>query len=803
MAVGVNVDQVPVRTMDAEALAAVSAERKLALSIEDMQAIQAQYVAWERDPTEVELEVWAQTWSEHCKHRVLNARITYTDADGQTQVIDSLFDTYIRQPTEQLMRERPDFVLSAFHDNAGFIRFDDERAVGLKVETHNHPSAIEPYAGANTGLGGVIRDILGAGQGAEPIASLDVFCVGRPDTPAADVAAAGVIHPLGILRGVVRGVRDYGNRMGIPTVGGALVLDDGYLHNPLVYCGTAGLIPVAAIPKQTRPGQRILVLGGRTGRDGLRGATFSSASLDAQSREADQGAVQIGNPIEEKKAADCLLAARREGLVACVTDCGAGGLSSAVGEMGRDHGARIDLEKVPLKAADLTAWEIFLSESQERMVLAVEPQHVARLQELARRYASECTDIGEITGRGVLEVYAQGQPVCALPAEALHDAPQRQMVAVSRGHGGQSERAAARPTGCDDDAAALRGVLGSLDVCSREPIVREYDFEVQGHTVGKRLAGPGGDCPGDAAVLAVQGSGRGLALSVALHPGYAADPYRMGQASVDEALRQVVVSGADPDQVALLDNLCLGHPDDPAVLGDLVELVQGMAAAAQVAGLPFVSGKDSFYNGYETATGMVSIPPTLLISAMGIVPQVARRVPTQVRRGGERIGVLGVTRAEIGGTAYARWRGMSDGVVPAWDGEVAMAVYRRYHAAVQQGWITAAHDVSDGGLAVTLAEMGFGLRAGLAVDLAALPVAGEVGLGARLFAESLGRIVFTCAAEDAGAVAEHFAGLPFTWLGETVSGAARLRVRQGDDVVMDESLDELKAIWKQALTQYY
>jgi phosphoribosylformylglycinamidine synthase len=291
---------IPIRTLSGEELKSLSDAMKLSLSREDMEVVQGIYREWDREPTDVEMEVIAQTWSEHCKHRIFAATIQHETERG-SETVDSLFKTYIKKPSERIMESKPGFVLSCFHDNAGFIKLDEEQAICLKVETHNHPSAIEPYAGANTGIGGVVRDILGAGLGAKPVANLDVFCFGAPDTDAATIKGKDVIHPLGIMRGVVRGVRDYGNRMGIPTVSGAIQFDPTYIYNPLVFAGTAGVIPRRYIDKAMRPGLKIVVIGGRTGRDGLKGATFSSASLTGDSHVEDQSAVQIGNPIEEKR----------------------------------------------------------------------------------------------------------------------------------------------------------------------------------------------------------------------------------------------------------------------------------------------------------------------------------------------------------------------------------------------------------------------------------------------------------------------------------------------------------------------
>lgn len=814
---------IPLRTLTDAELEALNAERKLSLSLDDMRAIRDQFKGIDRDPTDVELEVLAQTWSEHCKHRIFNAVIHHA-CDDREEVIDGIFPTHIRRMTEKLMERKPDFVLSAFHDNAGFIRLDDRLAVGLKVETHNHPSAIEPYAGSNTGLGGVLRDILGAGKGARPVASLDVFCLGNPDTDPASLDDESVIHPLGILRGVVRGVRDYGNRMGIPTIAGAIHFDDGYCFNPLVFCGTAGVLPIDQIEKQVEPGYRILVLGGRTGRDGLRGATFSSASLDAQSREEDQGAVQIGNPIEEKKAADCLLHAREQGLIECVTDCGAGGLSSAVGEMGAEHGASIELDRVPLKEPGLTGWEIFLSESQERMVLAVKPQNVDRMYELAELYETECVEIGTINQDGCLRVRHHGEEICCLDCDFLHTAPRKTLVSTFRhaaepeaGRGPRSAESIqpgrqdaggsggpALPGSPEPDwAADLHAVLRHFNMSSREPIIREYDHEVLGNTLSKPLAGPGGDGPADATVFGVDGSERCVALGLSVLPAYHADPFRMAQATVDETIRQLVVAGADPDRVALLDNFCLGTPEDPDVLGELVETVKGMSEAARLCGAPFISGKDSFYNCYETDDGTQSIPPTLLVSGLGVIENKKDITGAVIRKTDSNICLLGLSRPEMGGSIYARIIGAQGGEVPSWNADRAMTSYRLLHTAIRNGWILSAHDASEGGLAAALAEMGFSLRAGIDVRLEAVPVEDDPSPAEILFAESTGRILFEVPSEHLDSVTGHFRDVPFAVLGSTCAAPLHLTIRHGERKILDESLETLKESWKNGLTPYY
>jgi phosphoribosylformylglycinamidine synthase II len=784
--------------LEGDDLLALSQFMKLSLSREDMLAVQEIYREWKREPTDVELEVIAQTWSEHCKHRIFGATIEHHHG-GETETIRSLFKTYIYDVSHRIFDKKPGFVLSAFHDNAGFIELDDDLAICLKAETHNHPSAIEPYAGANTGLGGVIRDILGAGKGAKPIGSLDVFCFGAPDTSMSHIKADDVIHPLGVMRGVVRGVRDYGNRMGIPTVSGAIQFDDSYIYNPLVFCGTAGVIRKKDIEKEVKAGMRIIAVGGRTGRDGLHGATFSSAALDTESHEEDQQAVQIGNPIEEKKAADFVLAARDKGLIESVTDCGAGGFSSACGEMLETCGGVIDLDQVKLKEPGLVSWEVFISESQERMVLAVNEASLPELQKLADLYETEMTELGSADGSGILKVTHHGQTVCQLDCSKLHDAPVRKLKATWETKTGPVDAPILASPG-----ASLKDLLTDFAIVSREPIIREYDHEVQGNTVLKPLAGASGDAPQDAAVLRVSGSKRLMSMSVAILPEWGkTDPYAMGTACVDECVRQLVASGADPDRIAILDNFCMGNPDAEEELGALVETVKGIATAAEAYGAPFVSGKDSFYNYFETEDGPVSIPVTILISGMGVIEEASHVTGASLRRPDSLLAIIGHTQSALGGSVFARRQKLENAEVPATSLDEAFACYRQYYEAIKQGLILSAHDVSEGGLAVTLAEAAFSGKAGLEIDLCSLPMDNDASKAAMLFGESPSRLVIEVAPENLEKVATLFEGLPFAALGRATSAHASLVVEWGKETLINEPIEELKSLWKNGLAQYY
>ncbi len=787
---------IPIRHLSGEELKSLSDKMKLSLSREDMEVVQGIYKEWDREPTDVEMEVIAQTWSEHCKHRIFAASITHETERG-VETVDSLFKTYIKKPSERIMEKKPGFVLSCFHDNAGFIALDEEKAVCLKVETHNHPSAIEPYAGANTGIGGVVRDILGAGQGAKPIANVDVFCFGAPDTAAASIKGKDVIHPLGIMRGVVRGVRDYGNRMGIPTVSGAIQFDPTYIYNPLVYAGTAGVIPRKYIDKKMRPGLKIIVIGGRTGRDGLKGATFSSASLTGDSHVEDQSAVQIGNPIEEKKAADFILAARDLDLIEFITDCGAGGFSSAAGEMLSETGGALYLDNAPLKEQGLVSWQVFISESQERMVLAVNEASLPKLQELADMFQTELTILGHSDDTGILKVWHHGELVCELDNSKLHDAPIRQLQA--RFFKAESFEKLQKDDA--DLAGRLQQVLADFAVCSREPIIREYDHKVQGNTLLEPLAGASGDGPQDGSVIAIDGSSKAMAIGLSLLPEWGkTDPRAMGRASMDETMRSLTLVGADPDQIGLLDNFCMGNPNDPDELGRLVECVKGIADAAEEFQAPFISGKDSFYNYYETEDGPINIPVTFLCSGIGIVEDQAHVTGSSLRRDNSVLCLIGATKNELGGSVYARIVGFAGHEVPQTDCAGNLEMYRAFHKARKAGLILSAHDISEGGLAVAAAEMSFSGKGGLEIDLAK---AFDGLATVAMFSESTGRILIETSADAVAELAEHFAGYSFSVIGKSTAAHRDVVFMHGGNEVVKQSVASLKSLWQKRLAAFY
>lgn len=852
-----RVAQVPLRQADDAELLRISRVGVLALNLEEMHAMRDYFSRIGRDPTDGELETIAQTWSEHCSHKTFKARVSYrTSAPGKTSSatsepdtqlypayhllrqnceIDSLIRTFLMTATNKILAARKtgapgaasqsptDWVLSAFVDNAGIIAFTDDYEVSFKVETHNHPSALEPFGGANTGVGGVVRDVLGVS--ALPIANTDVLCFGPPDLhPTA--LLPGVLPPQRICEGVVAGVRDYGNKLGIPTVNGAVLFDHGYTANPLVFCGTLGIAPRGAHPRNVQPGDIVVVMGGRTGRDGIHGATFSSVELTDTTAAEVGTAVQIGDPITEKKFLDVLMQARDQHLYHAITDCGAGGLSSAVGEMGAETGVVVELAEVPLKYAGLQPWEIWISEAQERMVLAVPPQHLQTFLNLCADEDVEATAIGRFTNDHILRVTHYGQTVVEIAMDFLHDGrPQRHLNALWENSNGGPQPAATGKTGAPAPAPApnlptagsiLLGLLAHPNIASKERIIRTYDHEVGGATVIKPLVGVDGDGPGDAAVLQpLRTTATGLALGCGINPRYGRiDPYWMALACIDEALRNVVAVGGDPLRTVILDNFCWGDPREPDRMAGLVRAAAGCYDAAVAFSTPFISGKDSLNNEYRDTQGnRVAIPPTLLISALAQVPDVRRTVTMDLKESGNRIYIVGETRAEIGGAhvlefAPALATGGLEQSVPRVNLAMSRQTFAALHAAIRAGLVCACHDLSEGGLAVAAAEMVFAGERGMVLDLRAVPVArNDPALTTqpstrsrliRLFAESPGRFLVEIRPQDVEAFEAALAGVPVAPIGRTTERPL-LRIMEGNDEVVQTDSETLKAAWRQGL----
>ena len=807
---------VPIRQLDASELDALSRSGQLYLQTAEMETIRDYYRNLDRDPTDIELETLAQTWSEHCSHKTLAGRIAYqgpldqTGTQGSRQFENMLKETIFAATVaiREKLGER-DWCVSVFEDNAGIVRFDEAHNVVFKVETHNHPSALEPYGGANTGIGGVIRDPLGTGLGARPICNTDVFCFARPDYPV-DLLPQGVLHPRRVMKGVVSGVRDYGNRMGIPTVNGAIYFDDRYLGNPLVYCGTVGILPNDKSFGAPEAGDHIVAIGGRTGRDGIHGATFSSAELTEESESLSGGAVQIGNAITEKMVLDVVLAARDRGLYHAITDCGAGGFSSAVGEMGELIGAEVYLEQAPVKYEGLSYTEIWISEAQERMVLSVSESQWPELKALCDSEDVEATIIGRFVPTKNLTLKYHDTIVGELPMEFLHDG--RPPVIRQATYTAPLETSLTPMPSTVDAAMGLIKILGSLNVASKEWVIRQYDHEVQAGSVIKPLVGVKSDGPSDAAVVRpVLSSRRGIVVSCGMNPHYGSlDTYHMAASGIDEAIRNCVAVGADPSRIAILDNFCWGDCEKAETLGSLVRAALACHDLAVALETPFISGKDSLNNEFSYSLDgnkqSIAIPSTLLISAMGQVDSVDQCVTMDFKVAGNLIYQVGVTKNELGGSHFALTHNLSGGRVPRVDVVQAKANFFAIHAVIQQGLVQSCHDMSEGGLGVAVAEMAFAGDLGAIVELAAVPHEDEVDHDTcLLFSESNSR--FLCEVRP-DAADEFEALLAGTHQGQSIAFSRIGRVTEKRQMVIEDCkgetmvdlpVEQLKEAWKNPL----
>ncbi len=782
-----QVERLPIRGLDDKGLAKLNAARLAALDLEEMRAIREYFHEMNREPTDVEFEMIAQTWSEHCGHKTFKGNITVA---GEDEKIEGLLDTYIRSATDQA---RAGWVRSAFVDNAGIIDFDGGNEVSFKVETHNHPSAIEPFGGANTGTGGVIRDVLGVS--AKPIASTDVLCFG-PANADPDKLPEGVLHPRRIRSGVVGGIADYGNKIGIPTVSGAVWYDPAYTANPLVYCGCVGIAPKGKHVRAPKPGDHIILLGGKTGRDGLRGATFSSMTMDAKTGEVSGASVQIGDPITEKGLIEVLVRARNKGLYHAVTDCGAGGLSSAVGEMGAKIGSDVELREVPLKYAGLAPWEIWLSEAQERMVLAVPTDKLVELEKICAIFDVALTDIGRFTKDERTIVRYNGITVLDLANGFLMDGqPVRELKAVLP-KPVQKKAAGAPPRPKVDNNQVLLKLLAHPNIATKAEIIHVYDYEVQAGTSVKPLTGVANDGPSDAVVLVPTGTSglRAIVLSCGFNPEIGkVDPYRMAVSAVDEAVRNAVAVGADPERIGLLDNFCFGDPLRPEVLGTLVEACRGCYDAATAFGLPFISGKDSLNNEYIGSDGKKhAIPPSLLISGIGIIDDVFDIVTMDLKGADSTIYLLGETRDEMAGSHFHLVLGGGSGEAAPGLPEHAPALYNCLHKAMGKGLVLACHDLSEGGLAVAAAEMCVAGRIGMNLNI------DDDDTTLALFGESNGRLLVEVESKHAVTFESLFTGGMGNYarrIGTTTAGG-RLGISTLDETLLSLPVDALVEAWK-------
>lgn len=813
------VDEVDLDVSDEELLR-ISRDGVLALTLDEMTFIrsylaQPEVVEQRRahnlstKVTDVELEALAQTWSEHCKHKIFSGNIEYHDLDaGTVEKVESLFDSYIRTPTAEIRKRMgdKDWCLSVFKDNAGVISFDNEWNVVFKVETHNSPSALDPYGGALTGIVGVNRDPFGTGMGAKLLCNTNMFCFATPfydkEIP------ARLLHPKRIQEGVREGVEHGGNKSGIPTVNGSLYFDDRFAGKPLVFCGTVGIMPkeINGKPsheKMALPGDLIVMSGGRIGKDGIHGATFSSEELNENSPAT---AVQIGDPITQKKMFDCLIKARDMGLYRCITDNGAGGLSSSVGEMAEFTGGfELHLDRAPLKYAGLQPWEIFLSEAQERMTLAVPPEKIDGFMALCRKMDVEATILGTFTDSGKFHCLYDGKTVAFMDMDFVYKAlPPMEMVAKWQ----QKSFAEPQLPAVPDLADELKKLLASLNICSKEYVVRQYDHEVQGISVVKPLTGVANDGPSDAAVVRpLFDSFAGLVISHGVCPRYSdIDTYHMTACAIDEAVRNAISVGGSLERMAGLDNFCWCDPiqsdktpDGHYKLAQLVRANRALAHYAKAYGVPPISGKDSMKNDYMMEGTKISIPPTLLFSVMAKIDDVRKAVTMDAKRAGDVVYVLGTTYAELGASEYAVLHGGLGNAVPKVREADSLPRYRALEQAIKAGLVASCHDCSDGGLGVALAETAFSGNLGMDLDLRQAPRHDIHRDDVLLFSESQSRFVVTVPADKATAFEAVMADTGLGRLGTVTAETTLQATGLSGAPVLRADLAELKQAWQATL----
>lgn len=780
---------IPLRTMSDTQLMHLSKDT-LFLNMEEMQTMQRYFQKIKRDPTDCELEILAQTWSEHCVHKTFKATLIINGKKKQSLI----------NRIKKTAKKNDKRIISAFVDNSGVIDFFDGYAICGKVETHNSPSAIEPYGGAMTGSGGVFRDVLGTGKGAKIVAASDIFCFAPPTLPKKDIPP-GCLPPTYILKQVIAGVRDYGNRVGIPTNNGSLHFHPDFRAKPTVAVGAFGIMKKKQVKKgQPKAEDLLITIGGKTGRDGIHGATFSSGEMSSTTKEVSGAAVQIGNAIEEKRMIDAVLAMSEQNLIKSLTDCGAGGYSSAIGELAQKTGAKVFLEKVPLKYPGLAPWEIFLSESQERMILVVEPKYLKKIRALASLYNVETTVIGHCTNTKLLEIFYDKTSVCSLSMEFLHDGLPKQKMVGKTLKRTIKEHYPKLPVSEKTYETLWKNILSDGTIASKEPIVRMYDHNVQGSTAMHPFSGEMFDGPNDGSIVRpLLHKPYGLVTTHGLNPILnTIDPYWGSIWALTEAVANYVAMGGDIKQAALIDNFIWPFPD-PASLADLDASVDACVAFAKQFHLPFVSGKDSLSSTYRYPSGAVlKIPPVLLISVFGKLADVSKTVSSDFKQHESTIVLLGkLDRKSMGGSVYFSLTESTSSNVPKVDLKTFAKITSILPKAIQKGLVLSCHDISEGGMAATLAEMCFGGNMGATIDIQAL---GATRPDFVLFNETAG--TFLVEVESEKIAKKIFKSLPFTILGTTTKSTT-LTVQSGKKRIVSTDMIKLKHAWQQPMKEYF
>ena len=777
---------VPIRKLSSEQLMELSKD-KLFLNLEEMKVIQKYFQKISKDPTDCEVEVLALTWSEHCVHKTFKAKLT-VDGKQKKPLIERIKET---------SKYSKKLIVSAFVDNSGVIDFYDGWALNGKVETHNSPSAIEPYGGAMTGSGGVFRDILGTGQGAKPIASTDIFCFAPPDL-SSELLPPGCLAPDYLFRRVVAGVRDYGNRVGIPTNNGSVHFHKDFRAKPTVAVGSYGILPKKFAKKQSpKKGDLIITIGGRTGRDGIHGATFASGEMTAKTITVSGSAVQIGNAIEDKRIIDTVLSLRDENLISALTDCGAGGFCSAIGEMGEALGARVFLEKVPLKYSGLAPWEIFLSESQERMVLAISPKNIKKALQICKLHNTEAAVIGNFDGKKRLYVSYHNKTVCNLDMNFLHHGlPQRHMI----GKTAKKLTSQNYPKASKNLEPIWLKIMAHGNICSKEPIVRMYDHNVQGTNALHPFGGLSFDAPNDGTVLKpLYKKPYGVAITHGLNPALnKIDPYWGSIWAITEAVSNFVSVGGNIKDAALIDNFIWPFPDEES-LADLDKSVDACVDMAKLLKMPFVSGKDSLSSTYRYPDGKIlKIPPVLLISVFGKIPDVAKTTTADFKKVGSTIVLVGKPDIKnFGGSTYFEVTKSTDKNIPQPDLKTLTSVFNSITNGIQSKQIMSIHDISEGGIATALAEMCFGGDCGAEIDLKKIA---SLRPDLTFFNETPG--TFLVEVENQSVAKRLFNKIPHYIIGKTHQNKI-INVNFGPKSLCSTSIEELKRFWQKPMEEIF
>ncbi|HOV86058.1 MAG TPA: AIR synthase-related protein [Syntrophobacteraceae bacterium] len=804
-----------------EELMRLSRERNLALNPQDVPVIRSYFTrphvmearirAGLALPTDVELEAISQARSDHCNHNTFRGKFHYRDlGTGESCVVDNLFKSCIEAPTLEI-RQKKDWVISVLWDNAGVARFDENHHYAVTGETHNSPSNMEAYGGSLTGIVGVYRDIMGTGKGARLVAGLYGYCVAPRDHAG---PLKPHLHPRRLLDGIVEGVRDGGNKHGVPTASGILFFHPSYLGKCLVFVACLGIMPREVHGQPTaekcpQPGDWILMSGGRVGKDGIHGVTASSESY---SEHTPAGHVQIGDPYTQKKMHDFLLEARDRGYITFITDNGGGGLSSSIGESARlAGGASVELEKVPLKYAGLDVWEIWVSESQERMTVAVSPEHLDRFLELSRKHEVESTVIGRYENSGKLHLTYHGRTCAYLDLSLFsEDFPQWEFEAewLPPESRGLWEPVLGEPR---QYGTLLRTLLGRPNLCSREWIQRQYDHEVQGAAAVKFLVGRRRDIPNDAVVYRPVLEGRkGLVMAQALLPTLSLiDTYDMVAATMDEAVRRILSVGGGLEEIGGVDNFCwpniqydpVTNPDGRYKAAQLVRANWALRDVCLAYGIPLLSGKDSMYvDGHlEGAFGerhKVSGLPTLQFTATATMPDVHRALSMEPKMPGDLVYILGITRDELGASEYYDLFGLVGRNAPRLDPRTVLPLYRAVEHCIARGLLASCHGIYRGGLGIHASMMALGAELGLDLDLSRVPADPAALRDDRvLFSESCGRFLVTVSPSQQEDFEEQFRNLPCGLLGRVIEELVlRVRGRSGD-VLLEEPLAELRRAW--------